>query len=143
MILKDNNTCNLTRDYGITKVHVTVPNLTEIRNSSTLDVHSVGVLNFEELKLLSEDYGGDFYNVGNFNLEVNCTTLRVVINNLTTNIISGSTEHLNISHASGDGRFEGRYLVAQNVTIYHMRDLIAGNKKVCIIPIITLIHLFL
>ena len=30
-----------------------------------------------------------------------------------------------------------------NVTIYHMRDLIAGDKKVCIIPIITLIHLFL
>lgn len=131
LILKDNNTCNLTRDYGITKVHVTVPNLTEIRNSSTLDVHSVGVLNFEELKLLSEDYGGDFYNVGNFNLEVNCTTLRVVINNLTTNIISGSTEHLNISHASGDGRFEGRYLVAQNVTIYHRgsNDIIVNPQQ--------------
>ena len=131
LILKDNNTCNLTRDYGITKVHVTVPNLTEIRNSSTLDVHSVGVLNFEELKLLSEDYGGDFYNVGNFNLEVNCTTLRVVINNLTTNIISGTTEHLNISHASGDGRFEGRNLVAQNVTIYHRgsNDIIVNPQQ--------------
>ena len=121
LILKDNNTCNLTRDYGITKVYVTVPNLTEIRNSSTLDVHSVGVLNFPNLQLLSEDYNGDYYNVGNFNLEVNCTTLRVVINNLTTNTISGTTESLNISHASGDGRFQGRYLVAQNVTIYSLR----------------------
>ena len=70
LILRDNNTCNLTRDYGITKVHVTVPNITEIRNSSTLDVHSVGVLNFPNLQLLSEDYNGDyaiFYDIDNFN----------------------------------------------------------------------------
>lgn len=131
LILKDNNTCNLIRDYGITKVHVTVPNITEIRNSSTLDVHSVGVLNFPNLQLLSEDYNGDYYNVGNFNLEVNCTTLRVVINNLTTNTISGTTENLNISHASGDGRFQGRYLVAQKVTIYHRgsNDIIVNPQQ--------------
>lgn len=131
LILKDNNTCNLIRDYGVTKVHVTVSNLTEIRNSSTLDVHSVGVLNFPNLQLLSEDYNGDYYNVGNFNLEVNCTTLRVVINNLTTNTISGTTEHLNIGHTSGDGRFEGRHLVAQNVTIYHRgsNDIIVNPQQ--------------
>ena len=119
LILKDNNVCNLTRDYGITKIYVTTPNVTEVRNSSNLDVHSIGVLNFPDLKLTSEDDSGDYYNVGLFNMEVNCTNLFVVINNITTNIISGTTENLRVNHASGNGRFEGRYLIAQNVIVYH------------------------
>ena len=53
LTLKDNNSCNLTRDYGITKIYVTTPNVTEVRNSSNLDVHSIGVLNFPDLKLTS------------------------------------------------------------------------------------------
>ncbi|QXP61207.1 head GIN domain-containing protein [Olleya sp. HaHaR_3_96] len=134
LILKDNNDCNLTRDYGVTKVYVTTPNLTEIRNSSTLDVHSVGVLNFPELKLLSEDYNGEYYNVGNFNLEINATNLQVVINNLSTSTISGTTENLDINHASGNGRFEGRYLVAQNVRIYHR-----GTNDIIVNPQLSLI----
>ena len=134
LILRDNNDCNLTRDYGVTKVYVTTPDLTEIRNSSNLDVHSVGILNFPELRLLSEDYGGDYYNVGNFNLELNCTNLALVINNLSTSTISGTTENLNINHASGNGRFEGRYLVAQNVSIYHR-----GTNDIIVNPQLSLI----
>jgi len=134
LILRDNNDCNLTRDYGVTKVYVTTPDLTEIRNSSTLDVHSVGILNFPELRLLSEDYSGEYYNVGNFNLELNCTNLALVINNLSTSIISGTTENLNVNHASGNGRFEGRYLVAQNVSIYHR-----GTNDIIVNPQLSLI----
>ncbi len=134
LVLKDNNGCNLTRDYGITKVYITTPNLTEVRNSSTLDVHSVGVLNFPELKLLSEDHSGDYYNVGNFNMEVNCTNLNVVINNLTTNTIFGTTENLNVNHASGNGRFEGRFLIAQNVRVYHR-----GTNDIIVNPQLSLI----
>lgn len=119
LLLKDNNACNFTRDYGITKVYVSADNITEIRNSSQFSVNSNGVLNYENLKLLSEDDSGDFYNVGLFNVEVNAEELSVVINNLTTNTISGTVTNLNINHASGDGRFEGRNLIAQNVTIYH------------------------
>lgn len=119
LIVKDNNGCNLTRDYGITKAFVTTPNLTQIRNSSNLDVNSIGILNFEDLKLVSEDDSGNFYNVGNFNVALNCTDLFVVINNFTTSTISGTVENLRVNHASGDGRFEGRFLVAQNVRVYH------------------------
>ena len=119
LILKDNNGCNLTREYGVTKVYVTSPNLTEIRNSTNLTVRSNGVLNYESLDLLSEDDSGDFYNVGVFDVEVNATNIKVVINNLTTTYISGSTTNLRVNHASGDGRFEGRNLIADKVTIYH------------------------
>lgn len=45
LLLRNNNACNLTRDYGITKITVTAPNLTEIRSSTGLPVRSEGVLN--------------------------------------------------------------------------------------------------
>src|SRR5690606_10036874 len=43
LVVKDRNNCNLVRDYGITKVFVTAPNITEIRNSSAFDVIGEGV----------------------------------------------------------------------------------------------------
>ncbi|WP_397363654.1 head GIN domain-containing protein [Olleya sp. R77988] len=131
LLLTDNNACNLTRDYGITKVYVTTPNLTEIRNSSQFPVNSIGVLNFDTLNLRSEDDSGDFYNSGVFNIEVNAMVLRVTINNTTTSYISGITETLRVNHASGDGRFEGRNLIAQNVNIYHRgtNDIIVNPQQ--------------
>lgn len=119
LLLEDNNGCNLTRNYESTKVYVTTPNLTEIRNSSQFPIRSNGILNYPDLSLISEDYSGDFYNNGIFNLQVNATSISIVINNTTTNYISGTTTNLRVSHASGDGRFEGRNLIADNVSIYH------------------------
>ncbi len=119
LFLKDNNTCNLTRDFGLTKIYVTTPNVTEIRNSSQLPVSSLGVLNFETLRLISENSSGDFNNVGDFNVEVNSTNLRIVTNNFSNILASGSTVNLNITFASGAGRFDGRFLTAQNATIFH------------------------
>ena len=46
LILTDDNTCNFVRDIGITKVFVTVPNLTEIRCSTQFDISSDGLLGF-------------------------------------------------------------------------------------------------
>ena len=119
LLLQDNNGCNLFRELKLTQVYVSAPNLTEIRNSSQFTVRSNGVLNYPNLDLLSEDYSGDFYNSGIFNMEVNATDVFVVINNFTTTYLSGTTTNLNINHASGDGRFEGRNLIAQDVIIYH------------------------
>jgi len=133
LLLKDDNGCNLTRDYGITKVYVSAPNLTEIRNSSQFAVRSNGVLNYSDLKLISEDDSGDFNSVGIFDVEVNANSLFVVINNLTTTFISGTVTNLKINHASGDGRFEGRNLIAQNVDIYHR-----GSNDIIVNPQVSL-----
>src|SRR5690606_5726696 len=40
LILKDENGCNIARDYGVTKVFVSSPNIVEIRNSSNFSVSS-------------------------------------------------------------------------------------------------------
>ncbi|MCB0444187.1 MAG: DUF2807 domain-containing protein [Gelidibacter sp.] len=120
LILKNNNACNLTRNYGITKVFVSAPNLVEIRNSSGLEVLSNGVLNYNSLTLYSEDFNAEnaFHTDGDFNLEVNCETLKTVINNISHLFLKGNVTNLTIGFYAGDSRFEGANLIAQNITIF-------------------------
>ena len=117
--LYDNNGCNLTRDYGLTKIYVEAPNVTEIRSSTGLTISSNGLLSYPNLKLFSEDDSGEFTRSGNFHLEVANTNLSVTVNALSSCFISGTTNTLTIFNASGDSRFEGRHLIAQEVSIFH------------------------
>jgi hypothetical protein len=120
LILKDENGCNIARDYGVTKVFVSSPNIVEIRNSSNFTVSSNGILNYSELNLLSENFGneGEYSAIGDFNLQVNCDELQLVFNNLSTAYISGSVTDLFVGFYSGDSRFEGANLIVQNIQIY-------------------------
>jgi len=118
--LYNNNACNLTRDYGLTKVFVSAPNITEIRNASGLPVRSQGVLAYNNLSLVSEDFNvEDTVNTdGDFIVEVDCNSMNIAVNNLSSVFVSGETENIFIGYFSGDARFEGRNLIAQNVTIF-------------------------
>ncbi|MEZ4803218.1 MAG: head GIN domain-containing protein [Gelidibacter sp.] len=120
LILKNENACNLTRDYGLTKIYVSTPNLSEIRNSSGLPVSSNGFLNFPTLNLISEDLADEdsFHTDGDFNLQVNCNSMNVATNGLSNIFISGSVTDLFVGFYSGDGRFEGQNLVAQTIEIF-------------------------
>lgn len=120
LILTDNNTCNYVRNYGITKVYVTSPNITEIRSSTQYDIRSDGVLTYPSLRILSEDYSApDSFTVGNFYLEIENNTFSLVFNNLSNAYISGTTNNLNVTFASGTSRFEGNDLEAQNISIWN------------------------
>ncbi|MFV0566104.1 MAG: head GIN domain-containing protein [Flavobacteriaceae bacterium] len=120
LILTDNNTCNYVRDYNVTKVYVTAPNITEIRSSTQCDIRSDGVLTYPSLALLSEDYGmPDTFTNANFYMEVETTTLRLTFNNLSNAYISGKAETLGITFAAGTSRFEGKNLIAQNINIWN------------------------
>lgn len=120
LILRNNNGCNLVRDYGITKIYVSAPNLTSIRSSTGLPILSDGVLNYPSLALISEDFEaeGQYHTNGDFRLEVNSTDLKVVTNNLSHLFLSGTVENLTIGLYSGNSRFEGRNLIAQNIEIF-------------------------
>jgi len=120
LVLTDNNTCNYVRDFGITKVFVTIPNLTEIRCSTQFEIKSEGVLAFNNLALLSEDFNvSDTFPIGDFRLNLDVENLRVVSNNLSFFYLSGQVENLNVNFAAGDGRVEAIDLVAQNISIFH------------------------
>jgi len=133
LILLNNNACNLTRDYGITKVYVNAPNINEIQNSSGLTVQSDGVLNFANLRLISQDFNDPSvtHTDGDFNLQVNCNRIDVIFNNLSNIFISGSVNNLFIGFYSGDGRFEGANLIAQTIDIFQRssNDMIVNPQQ--------------
>jgi len=118
--LTDNNTCNYVRDYGITKIYVTAPNIIEIRNSSQYEVSSDGVLSYDEIKLICEDFNepGSF-TVGDFKMQIDSSKLSIVSNNISSFYISGEVDNLLIGFYSGAGRFHGENLIAQNVNVFH------------------------
>lgn len=118
--ITENNTCNFVREYNITKVYVTSPNITEVISSTQFKISSDGVLNYPDLDVLSEDYNDtSIIAVGDINLNLNTQNLKVVGNNLTTFKFSGTTENLNITFAAGDGKLKAANLIANNITVYH------------------------
>ncbi len=119
LIVIDNNNCNFVRDYGLTKVYVTSPNIIEIRNSSELPVRSDGILTYPTLLLLAEDFQSDFLNIGDFYISVNNTRLDITSNGISNFYINGQTTNLTVGFYAGDSRFEGKDLIATNVNITH------------------------
>ena len=132
LILTDNNTCNYVRDYGITKIYVTSPNITEIRSSTQYTVSSKGVLTYPDLSIFSEDfYKPNSFTNGDFKLQINNNSFRLLFNNISNCFISGKTNNLNITLAAGTSRFEGRNLVAQNIVIWNRssNDMIVNPQQ--------------
>jgi len=119
LIATNNNTCNFVRDYGLTKVYVTSPNIIKIRNSSEQAVRSDGVLTYPILNIVADDFQSDFLNVGDFYLTINNTRLNVVSNGISNFYIDGQTTNLNVGFYAGDSRFEGKNLTATNVRVTH------------------------
>ena len=118
--LTDNNSCNYVREYGITKVFVEAPNITEIRTSSQFEILSDGILNYNNLTLFSEDvFGESEFTVGDFRLSVNSQSLFINSNNISFFYINGQVNNLFVGFYAGSGRFEGENLIAKNVEVFH------------------------
>lgn len=120
--------CNLVRDYGVTKVYVTSPNITQIRNGSGLPVLSDGVLAFPSLALVSENTAveGDIHTVGDFELQLDVQNFSIVANGKSNFFLSGQAETAFIGLYSGDGRVEATNLIVQDLNIYHR----SSNKMI-------------
>ncbi|WP_299312197.1 head GIN domain-containing protein [uncultured Aquimarina sp.] len=132
LILENTNDCNFVRDFNQTKIYITAPNITQIRSATQYDISSDGVLSYPLLSLVSEDFiednGGN--TTGTFTMQVGNEKLTVVGNNIASFFLSGTTNSLTITIASGTGRFEGADLIAENVKIKHR-----GTNKVIVNPL--------
>ena len=117
LFLSDNNDCNYFRDFGITTIYVTVPNITEIRSNTQFEVRSDGILTFPNLELISENFTNESAASGNFNLQVQNQELKIVFNNLSNLFISGSTDDFIISFPGGNARVEAADFVVKTITI--------------------------
>lgn len=112
--------CNIVRDYGITKVYVTSPNINEIRSSSELPVTSIGVLTYPDLVILSEDAEHEeFYTNGDFELELDVESFKITANGFSNFFITGEATKAEIGLYSGDSRVEAADFIVQNLYVFH------------------------
>ena len=128
LIARDNNDCNLFRDYGVTQIVVTAPNITEIRNASSFNVESDGVLNYKKLLLVSNT-NVDVENLkksGDFILKLDCENLLIRANGQSVFDLKGSASILDIRFEDERPRLEGRELIVQNFVAFHR----AANKMI-------------
>ena len=111
--------CITSPDLDPVTVIINSPNICSIRNASEYSIVSDGVLIYPNLNLISENYNSDYLNIGNFDLEIDSEKLTVVSNNITNIKVKGHVNELKLGYFSGIGKFEGRELIAEKVSMHH------------------------
>lgn len=131
LILKNENVCNLFRDYGITKIYVTFTDLDYLEHAGNIPLESVGKITLDELWLVSENQEMDpeIHTVGDFILNLEVDRLRITNDNYSNYFLTGSANTVNAFFAAGDGRLEGRDFIVQDYDIFHR-----GTNKLIINP---------
>lgn len=121
LVLRNGNGCNFFREYGLTKVYITSPNITEIRSSTGLPIESDGPLRYASLVLFSESFTDPETETtdGSFDLELETGSVSVVVNGIVYIKLKGNTDNLNINIAAGDSRIDAENLVANSVSLNH------------------------
>lgn len=132
LVLRNDNGCNLFREYGITTVYVTSPNISEIRSSTGLLISSDGVLSYPRLNLVSESFNNPETETtdGSFELELATQTVSVVVNGIAYFKLAGTTTDFNVTIAAGDSRIEAEELLADNLVVNHRgtNDILANPQ---------------
>lgn len=118
LFLSDNNNCNYFRDYGITTIYVTSPNITQVFSKTQFEVRSDGILTFPSLTLISENFTNSSVASGNFRLQVQNQELNILFNNLSNAFISGTTKTFDINLPGGNSRIEAADFTAETVSIF-------------------------
>lgn len=130
LLITNEHTCNFFRDYETVKVFVSLPELTELRNGSPYEIESTNLLHYPDITLISEnDQEADYYNDGDFKLQLNADKISIVNNGFSNYFLSGATNTLKVGFYNGGGRLEAENLIAKNVRIYHR-----GTNKIIVNP---------
>jgi hypothetical protein len=119
--IQNNYGCNFARDYGLTKVYITAPDISEIRSSTGYTVESIGVLKYPSLTLLSEDQENeDLYQIdGDFKLKLDVQNLNIVANGLSTFYLSGTAAFASFGLYAGDSRIYSEDLIVETLYVFH------------------------
>jgi len=131
LILRNENSCNYVRNYGMTTIYVTSPNISQVRSSTGGLISSDGVLAYENLSIVSESFTEPEAETtdGAFDLEVDAENVSILVNGIAFVQLAGEVENLSVFIAAGDSRIEAESLIAQNVTVNHR-----GSNDIIINP---------
>ncbi|MEQ3691520.1 MAG: head GIN domain-containing protein [Flavobacterium sp.] len=137
LVVKDNSTCNIARDYGQTIVYVTVPDGSILPLIQELEVHSKteqkikseGALHSPIIRLLSMDLT-DGAGTGDFYINIENNQLVIEANNVSNFYLSGNTNQMLLNFYFGNGRFNGENLEADEIKLYQR-----GSNDMIVKPI--------
>lgn len=115
--IRNNNGCEMLRNYHPATIYVSTPVLEKIYSSSQYSVRSDGVLTFPELSLESGIIADTPLTI--FEMEIQ--NQKITINDNISSVfkIRGSTEYLGVYFWGSNGRLEAENLTAQEVGVYH------------------------
>jgi len=121
LTLKDQTTCNWTREYGQTTVYITAPNIIALYSKTEQNISSDGILSYEQLHLFSLDNGDGHEGVGtgDFVLQLDNLYVSAESNTVSQFQLSGKTKQLSARFYSGNGILKAQDLKAQKINIYH------------------------
>ena len=121
LILRNENGCNIFRDYNLSTIYVTSPNVQVIRSSTGGLISSDGVLSYPNVSLFSESFVNPEAETtdGSFDLELSSTTISILVNGIAYFKLNGTVEEFRVNIAAGDSRVEARDLISQNVILNH------------------------
>ncbi|TAI46918.1 head GIN domain-containing protein [Flagellimonas allohymeniacidonis] len=121
LVVRNENGCNFIREYGLSTIYVTSPNIVEIRSSTGLLISSDGVLNYPSFALFAESFVDPEAETtdGSFDLEVDSQDLNIVVNGIAFFKLAGAVTNFNITVAAGDSRIEAQELIAETVNLNH------------------------
>ena len=131
LIIKDNSTCNIARDYGSTIVYITAPNLEEIHSKTEQVIKSDGILHFPELRLFSMGDDGDGAGTGDFYMSLFTDNIYIESNGVSNFYLDGESINLNVFFAWGDGKFFGSNLKVTYILNVEHR----GSNDIYIFPL--------
>ena len=121
LVLRNDNGCNFIREYGLSTVYVTAPNLTQVRSSTGGLISSDGVLGYQNLSLFSESFTEPDAETtdGSFDLALDVGTISIVVNGIAYLKLTGRATNFSVAVAAGDSRVEAENLMAENVSVNH------------------------
>lgn len=138
LVVKDNSSCNIARDYGQTIVYITIPDGTLLPRIEELELHckteqkiqSEGVLHSPIIRLFAIGDDGDGAGTGDFHINLDNSQLVVESNNVSNFYINGHCEEMLLNFYFGNGRFFGEELHAEKIKLFHR-----GSNDMLVYPI--------
>ena len=124
LVLQNNNGCNILRDYGRTLVTITSPDINFIRQASSFDIESEGVLSYPSLTLWSNTSPNgvnidDPNKSGNLYLNLDVTSLTISANGSSNFKISGRADQMSINFSDEFPQFDGRDFLVDDIQFTH------------------------
>ncbi|WP_405224495.1 head GIN domain-containing protein [Dokdonia sp. Asnod1-B02] len=124
LVLQNNNSCNILREYGRTLVTITSPNINFIRQASSFDIESEGVLSYPALTLWSNTSPNgvnidDPNKSGNVYLTLDVPSLTISANGSSNFKISGRADQMNINFSDEFPQFDGRDFLVDDIQFRH------------------------